>query len=376
MSLSSLLPRRDLVDFIQNQLALISSSTAITCATAKLAPLRGALQAAVALHAVVIVCAGLRTEQPEEVARMEQYLREISANDSYLRILPEPVLALFASIEEALEGMVDGSLPQPAEASPTEEHPVDPVDTATIPEDHPRETPCDCSFPVSPTSNTRPPTVEDDHPPTTIIIDESLLQQRELLRCDHHFGMTHRTLEVQYGVSYICRSVRPLSMVVDVDTGVLLTSLLELLDATRLRAVVNSLAGETVRYDRLIVVIETHDTDTKEITTPLQCLLAGIMFFPVETMIHFSSHRIPSSYIGPALQTRQAASGSASTLCTAVRPRGEWTLSPFSTVGLLLPAGLLDGRRNGTAAVVLHHSLREPVRGLLHQLSRWKCWKG
>ena len=165
-------------------------------------------------------------------------------------------------------------------------------------------------------------------------------------------------------------------MVVDVDTGVLLTSLLELLDATRLRAVVNSLAGETVRYDRLIVVIETHDTDTKEITTPLQCLLAGIMFFPVETMIHFSSHRIPSSYIGPALQTRQAASGSASTLCTAVRPRGEWTLSPFSTVGLLLPAGLLDGRRNGTAAVVLHHSLREPVRGLLHQLSRWKCWKG
>ena len=243
MSLSSLLPRRDLVDFIQNQLALISSSTAITCATAKLAPLRGALQAAVALHAVVIVCAGLRTEQPEEVARMEQYLREISANDSYLRILPEPVLALFASIEEALEGMVDGSLPQPAEASPTEEHPVDPVDTATIPEDHPRETPCDCSFPVSPTSNTRPPTVEDDHPPTTIIIDESLLQQRELLRCDHHFGMTHRTLEVQYGVSYVCRSVRPLSMVVDVDTGVLLTSLLELLDATRLRAVVNSLAG-------------------------------------------------------------------------------------------------------------------------------------
>ncbi|OAO12963.1 hypothetical protein AV274_5337 [Blastocystis sp. ATCC 50177/Nand II] len=225
----------DLVDFIQNQLALISSSTAITCATAKLAPLRGALQAAVALHAVVIVCAGLRTEQPEEVSRMEQYLREISANDSYLRILPEPVLALFASIEEALEGMVDGSLPQPAEASPTEEHPVDPVDTATIPEDHPRETPCDCSFPVSPTSNTRPPTVEDDHPPTTIIIDESLLQQRELLR----------TLEVQYGVSYVCRSVRPLSMVVDVDTGVLLTSLLELLDATRLRAVVNSLAGET-----------------------------------------------------------------------------------------------------------------------------------
>lgn len=90
MSLSSLLPRRDLVDFIQNQLALISSSTAITCTTAKLAPLRGALQAAVALHAVVIVCAGLHTEQPEEVARMEQYLREISANDSYLRILPEP----------------------------------------------------------------------------------------------------------------------------------------------------------------------------------------------------------------------------------------------------------------------------------------------
>ena len=204
---------------------------------------------------------------------------------------------------------------------------------------------------------------------------QSLLQQRELLRCDHHFGMTHRTLEVQYGVSYVCRSVRPLSMVVDVDTGVLLTSLLELLDATRLRAVVNSLAGETVRYDRLIVVIETHDTDTKEITTPLQCLLAGIMFFPVETMIHFSSHRIPSSYIGPALQTRQAASGSASTLCTAVRPRGEWTLSPFSTVGLLLPAGLLDGRRNGTAAVVLHHPLREPVRVLLHQLSRWKCWR-
>lgn len=373
MSPSSLLPRRDLVDFIQNQLALISSSTAITRATAKLAPLRGALQAAVALHAVVIVRAGLRTEQRDEVARMDQYLREISTNDSYLRILPEPVLALFASIEEALEGMVDDSFIQSAEASPTQEHPVG---TARIPEDHSRQTPCDCSFPVSPTSNTRPPTAEDEQLPTTIIIDESLLQQHDLLRCDHHFGMTHRTLEMQYGVSYVCRSIRPLSMVVDVDTGVLLTSLSELLDAGHLRAVVNSLAGETVRYDRLIVVIETHDTDTKEITTPLQCLLAGIMFFPVETMIHFSSHRIPSSHIGPALQTRQAASGSASTLCTAARPHGEWMLSPFSTVGLLLPAGLLDGRGNGAPAMVLHHSLREPVHGLLHQLSRWNCRRG
>ena len=286
MGLLLLLPRRNLVEFIQSQLALKSSSTAITCTTAKLAPLRGALQAAVALHAIVIVHEGLRTGTPQEVARMVQYLREIIGNDSYLRILPEPVLALFVSIEDALQkGRDHDSFTHPCD------HPHEVTFTA---KDYPPETSPisgECHAPVSPISNNRT-TTQDDHPPTTIIIDESLLQQRELLRCNKYLLMIHRTMEMQHSITYVCRAVSPMSMVVDIDTGVFLTSLAELQDAEHLRRVVDSLAGETVRYDRLIVVIETQDSNTREISTPLQCLLAGIMFFPVETMIHFSSDHL------------------------------------------------------------------------------------
>lgn len=317
MNLLLLLPRRNLVDFIQSQLALISSSTSITCTTAKLAPLRGALQAAVALHAIVIVHEGLRTEKQQEVARMVQYLREIIGNDSYLRILPEPVLALFVSVEDALQKGPDHD---------SFTHPCDhPHETTRTANDHPSETspiPSEIDASVSPLSNTRT-TTQDGHPPITIIIDESLLQQRELLQYAWQLLMIHRTLEVQHNISYICRSVRPISMIVDIDTGVFLTSLAELQDPAHLRSVVDSLAGETVRYDRLIVVIETQDSNTREISTPLQCLLAGIMFFPVETMIHFSSVHISSSHIEPALSTQQAIFGSASTHCTYARPCGE-----------------------------------------------------
>ena len=188
---------------------------------------------------------------------MVQYLREIIGNDSYLRILPEPVLELFVSIEDALQkGRDHDSFTQPCD------HPHEVTFTV---KDYPPETSPisgECHAPVSPISNNRT-TTQDDHPPTTIIIDESLLQQRELLRCNKYLLMIHRTMEMQHSITYVCRAVSPMSMVV-----------------------------ETVRYDRLIVVIETQDSNTREISTPLQCLLAGIMFFPVETMIHFSSDHL------------------------------------------------------------------------------------
>ena len=144
------LTRSDLVDFIQNQLSLISSSVSITHTTSKLTPLRGALQAAVALHAIVTIYEGLRAGEEE---RMAEYIREIASNDSYVRILPESILALFTAIRASLQDDVVMSDPEPT-PSPQEES------TLQQPEPSPNEDPA----------------------PTTIIINETLLQQRQLLQ--------------------------------------------------------------------------------------------------------------------------------------------------------------------------------------------------
>ena len=72
-------------------------------------------------------------------------------------------------------------------------------------------------------------------------------------------------------------------MILDIETALFLADLTALTDPARLRAFVNALAEECVRYSRFVVVVETHSTTTSEITTTLQCLLAGIMFLHVPT---------------------------------------------------------------------------------------------
>ena len=147
---STQLTRSALVDFIQNQLSLISSSVSITHTTSKLTPLRGALQAAVALHAIVTIYEGLRTGEEE---RMTEYICEITNNDSYVRILPESVLALFTAIRTSLQDDVVMSEPE-STPSLQEENTLQ----------QPEPSPC------------------EDPAPTTIIVNETLLQQLQLLQ--------------------------------------------------------------------------------------------------------------------------------------------------------------------------------------------------
>lgn len=130
----------DLVDFLQNQLSITTSSISITQTSAILTPLRGCLQAVVSLHALLTLLEGFAANEEE---RMIEYCKDMIENESYQRILPSSLLSLFSHIS---------TLQKFTEEKPNEIESLNKIDRI------------------------------DEKPNTTIIIDDSLLQQYSLLQ--------------------------------------------------------------------------------------------------------------------------------------------------------------------------------------------------
>ena len=164
-------------------------------------------------------------------------------------------------------------------------------------------------------------------------------------------------------------------MILDIETALFLADLTALTDPARLRAFVNALAEECVRYSRFVVVVETHSTTTSEITTTLQCLLAGIMFFPTETVVLYAYPLPLPCSIEPTLSTPPSKSATALTDSTPDKPRGECVIVLLSRIGALLPEGLSHRSGNEGTDVVRRLPLRQRVRGLLARLCR-RCRGG
>ena len=130
----------DLVDFLQNQLSITTSSISITQTSAILTPLRGCLQAVVSLHALLTLLEGFAANEEE---RMIEYCKDMIENDSYKRLLRSSLLSLFTHIS---------TLQKFTEEKPNETELLNKIDRI------------------------------DEKLNTTIIIDDSLLQQYSLLQ--------------------------------------------------------------------------------------------------------------------------------------------------------------------------------------------------
>lgn len=181
---------------------------------------------------------------------------------------------------------------------------------------------------------------------------------------------------MQFDVSFVCRSTANASMIIDIETALFLADLTALTDPARLRAFVNALAEECVRYSRFVVVVETHSTTTSEITTTLQCLLAGIMFFPTETVVLYTYPLPLSCSIAPTPLTPPSKSETALTSSMPDRLRGECVIVLLSRIGALLPERLSHRSGNEGTDVVRRLPLHQCVRGLLAGFCRRFCKGG
>ena len=151
-----------LVDSIQRELLRVASTTPITQASSALAPLRGALQAAVTLHTFQTLREGLLRNERES---MREYATQVLADANYQRILPENALEQLRELQKEFEQPED-SIAREMENDDELPKETDPPDELLVIED-------------SPQRNTQSP--RNEQATRSILLEESLLQSHASL---------------------------------------------------------------------------------------------------------------------------------------------------------------------------------------------------
>ena len=162
---------RQLVEFLQEQISNVATTISITQTSSLLTPLQNSLQAAVTLHALCTLHQGLQRDV-ESIQCMHDYINEMIHNDSYMQILPNPILSYFESLESTLLRMCHdsvSSIKSSGNESPRliEENPLSESEKEVSPEQE---------------ENQEDQEDQEDPPRTVIIIDDSLVQQHHLLQ--------------------------------------------------------------------------------------------------------------------------------------------------------------------------------------------------
>lgn len=165
-----------LVDSIQRELLHVASTTPITQASSALAPLRGALQAAVTLHTFQTLREGLMRNERET---MREYATQVLADANYQRILPENAIERLRELQRELE-----RLESPTEERKTEDEPPK-EEKLPVTEEKPLATEEPQVANDTPPANIPAP-IEDSSPVDeqtirSILIEESLLQSHPSL---------------------------------------------------------------------------------------------------------------------------------------------------------------------------------------------------
>ena len=153
------------MEFLQEQISNVATTISITQTSSLLTPLQNSLQAAVTLHALCTLHQGLQADV-ESIQCMHDYINEMIHNDSYMQILPNPIISYFESLEPMLLHMCHDSVSS-NKSSGSESPPL--IEERQLAESEKEASP-------------EPEDNQEDPPRTVIIIDDSLVQQHHLLQ--------------------------------------------------------------------------------------------------------------------------------------------------------------------------------------------------
>ena len=97
----------------------------------------------------------------------------------------------------------------------------------------------------------------------------------------------YRILEKEFHIEYVCRQCKGISCILDINTAVIMVSQSQL-TADGIRQVISVVSESILQYTRLFLLLLVDNTSCAQLSSLIQCLLAGVMLFPIPVTILYA----------------------------------------------------------------------------------------